>query len=132
MEKFKEKWSVELEQKPDFDKCMERIYAWYEQEMIDRVPVRFSAHNQEYDAAKVLNEYKFSNLKERWWNTEYQLELFEHQLRQSTFNAETFPIFWPNLGPEVFTAFYGVELECWNYLKLMPFNGYKVLAIICP
>lgn len=107
----KQWWNVELEQKPDFDQCMKRIYAWYEQQIIDRAPIRFSAHNQEYDSAKVLNGYKFNSLKERWWNTEYQLELFEHQLKHSTFNAETFPIFWPNLGPEVYTAFYGVELE---------------------
>ena len=32
-------------------------------------------------------------------------------MEHSVFNAETFPVFWPNLGPEVYTAFYGVELE---------------------
>jgi hypothetical protein len=111
MDDSHKKWSVELEKKPDFDKCMERIYAWYEQEMIDRAPIRFSAHNQEYESAHVLSGYKFDSLKERWWNTDFQLEFFEHQLENSTFNAETFPIFWPNLGPEVYTAFYGVELE---------------------
>jgi hypothetical protein len=104
-------WNLDLEQKPDFEQCMKRIYAWYKQEIVDRVPIRFSAHNQEYDSAKVLNGYKFNSLRERWWNTEYQLDLFEHQLKNSVFNAETFPIFWPNLGPEVYTAFYGIELE---------------------
>ncbi|WP_347839384.1 hypothetical protein [uncultured Draconibacterium sp.] len=102
---------MELEKKPDFDKCMERIYAWYNQGIVDRAPIRFSAHNQEYDSAHLLNGFNFNSLKERWWNTEYQLELFEHQLENSTFNAETFPIFWPNLGPEVYTAFYGLELD---------------------
>lgn len=106
-----EKWNIELEKKPDFDKCMERIYAWYEQDMVDRAPIRFSAHNQEYDEAKMLAGYNFKSLKEKWWNTEYQIELFEKQLEQSVFNAETFPIFWANLGPEVYTAYYGVELE---------------------
>jgi hypothetical protein len=37
--------------------------------------------------------------------------LFEHELKQSVFNAETFPIYWPNLGSEVYTAFHGSELE---------------------
>jgi len=45
---MEKKWTLELEQKPDFDNAMERIYAWYEQEMIDRPPIRFSAHNAEY------------------------------------------------------------------------------------
>lgn len=104
-------WSVELEKKPDFDKCMKRIYAWYNQEMIDRAPIRFSAHNAEYSSAHLLEGRSWAGLKERWWDTEYQIELFEHQYNNSVYNAETFPIYWPNLGPEVYTAFYGVELE---------------------
>ena len=34
-------WILELEGKPDFGTAMKRIYAWYEQEMIDRPPIRF-------------------------------------------------------------------------------------------
>lgn len=104
-------WNVELEQKPDFEQCMKRIYAWYNQEIIDRVPIRFAAHNAEYSEAHLLKGRSWPTLKDRWWDTDYQIELFEYKLKHSTFNAETFPIFWPNLGPEVYTAFYGVELE---------------------
>ncbi len=104
-------WNIELEQKPDFEQCMKRIYAWYNQEIIDRVPIRFSAHNAEYNEAHLLKGRSWPTLKDRWWDTDYQIELFEYQLKHSVFNAETFPIFWPNLGPEVYTAFYGVELE---------------------
>ena len=42
-------WNLELESKPDFEMSMKRINAWYEGEMVDRVPVRFSSHNAEYD-----------------------------------------------------------------------------------
>lgn len=104
-------WNIELEQKSDFDQCMKRIYAWYNQEIIDRAPIRFSAHNSEYSETRVMKGRSWSNLKARWWDTNYQIELFEHQLANSVFNAETFPVFWPNLGPEVYTAFYGIELE---------------------
>jgi len=103
-------WNIDLKQKLDFEKSMKRIYAWYNQELIDRPPIRFSAHNAEYSEVHMLNGRSWKSLKDRWWDTEYQLELFEYQLKQSVFNAETFPIFWPNLGPEVYTAFYGVEL----------------------
>jgi len=108
---MEKKWTLELEKKPDFDQAMQRIYAWYEQEMIDRPPIRFSAHNAEYNETHLLKGRSWANLKERWWDTDYQIELFEDQLKHSVFNAETFPIFWPNLGPEVYTAFYGIELE---------------------
>lgn len=102
--------NIEFEKKPDFDKAMQRIYAWYDQEIIDRPPIRFSAHNAEYNEAHVLKGHTWESLKDRWWDTDYQLELFEYQLGQSVYNAETFPVFWPNLGPEVYSAFYGVEL----------------------
>lgn len=108
---MEDKWTLELEKKPDFDQSMQRIYAWYEQEIIDRPPIRFSAHNAEYNESPVLKGRSWASLKDRWWDTEYQIELFEDQLKHSVFNAETFPVFCPNLGPEVYTAFYGVELE---------------------
>lgn len=103
--------NIELKYKPDFDKAMERIYAWYQQDVIDRAPIRFAAHNAEFSEEKKISGYHFNSLKEKWWDTQYQLDLFESELEKSVFKAETFPIFWPNLGPEVFTAFYGVELE---------------------
>jgi hypothetical protein len=103
-------WNIDLEHKPDFEKSMKRIYAWYNQELIDRVPIRFSAHNAEFNEVHILKGRSWKNLKDRWWDTDYQIELFEYQLKHSVFNAETFPVFWPNLGPEIFTAFYDVEL----------------------
>lgn len=104
------KWTLELEQKPDFDKAMERIYAWYEQEMIDRPPIRFSAHNAEYAASSHLKK-NWSTLKDRWFDAEYHVDTFIDSLKGRKFYAETFPIFCPNLGPEVYTAFHGSELE---------------------
>lgn len=97
-------WRAELEQKPDFEQSMERIYAWFSQDLIDRAPIRFSAHNVEYSGMQGLKGRTWKSLKDRWWDTEYQL-------KNSVYYAETFPVYWPNLGPEVYTAFYGVELE---------------------
>jgi hypothetical protein len=106
----KERWNLELETKPDFEKAMERVYAWYEQEMIDRPPIRFTAHNAEFSIPKKLKDRSWPDLKSRWFDVEYQVEFFAHSLVGQEFLAETFPVFWPNLGPEVFAAFYGAEL----------------------
>ena len=35
MTNLQTKWHVDLEGMPHFDKAMERVYAWYEQEIID-------------------------------------------------------------------------------------------------
>ncbi|NIV40517.1 MAG: hypothetical protein GWN58_67285, partial [Anaerolineae bacterium] len=39
------------------------------------------------------------------------MDLFERSIEGRTFHGETFPIYWPNLGPNVYAAFYGGELE---------------------
>lgn len=53
-------WDVELEKKPDFSKCMERIYAWYNQEMIDRPPIQLAARNEDKDLLKTITLHLFS------------------------------------------------------------------------
>jgi len=78
--------------------------------MIDRPPVRFSAHNAEFAVSPHLKK-SWSSLKDRWLDSEYQVDIFIDSIRGRKFYAETFPIFWPNLGPEVYSAFYGSELE---------------------
>jgi len=39
----KKKCGFQLRGKDNFDRAMERIYVWYEQEIIDRAPLRFTA-----------------------------------------------------------------------------------------
>jgi len=101
---------IELETKPDFDQCMQRVLAWYEQEIIDRPPIRFSAHNAEYNAVSTLRGRSWPNLEAKWMDAEFQLEFFIASMAQRKFLAETFPVYWPNLGPEIFSSLFGGEL----------------------
>ena len=102
-------WDLELEGMPHFDRAMQRVYAWYEKEIIDRPPVRFMAHNAFVEEANVA--YPSGNLKDRWFDEEFQVDTFLNSIEGQRFHGETFPVFWPNLGPEVYAAFYGAELE---------------------
>jgi hypothetical protein len=104
-------WDLELESKPDFGKAMRRIEAWYHGEIIDRPPVRFTRHNAEYEAADGVWRDSWRTLKDKWFDEEYQIERFLLQVRGKHYHGETFPIYWPNLGPNVFAAFYGCPLE---------------------
>ena len=104
-------WKVELETKPDFNMAMKRIYAWYEGSIIDRVPIRFSRHNVEYENVDSYNQWQGKELKKRWFDTEYQLNLFKNTIQAKSFKAETFPVYWPNLGPDVYAAFFGNSLR---------------------
>ena len=87
----------------------ERIYAWFEGEVIDRAPVRFSAHNS-FVCEKYSNR-TWNSIKDKWLDAEFQVESFIKSIEGKRFLGETFPVYWPNLGPNVFAAFYGAGLE---------------------
>lgn len=102
---------MHLETMPHFDQAMQRVYAWFENEIIDRPPVRFMGHN-----AFANQEVDFSGLspterKAKWYDPEYQIDRYVQSLESRVFRAETFPVYWPNLGPDVYAAFYGARLH---------------------
>ena len=98
-----------LETKPDYDKCVERVLAWFDAEIIDRAPVRFHRHNAEYDT--VIGNSGHATLRDRWMDAEFQAKSFLESVKGKTFLAETFPVYWPNLGPNFFAAVHGAEME---------------------
>jgi hypothetical protein len=99
-----------LECKPDMDMCMRRIEAWYHREVLDRPPVRFVKHNAQHETGAPLDTSRWPTLHDRWHDTGHQLDSFEQSIKNKIFRAETFPVFMPNLGPSVYSAFYGGSL----------------------
>jgi hypothetical protein len=102
---------MDLQGKPDFEECIERIEAWFNHEELDRPPVRFSEHNAEFSGSHELAGRTWPNLKARWFDAEFQVDFFLESIRGRRFYGETFPVFWPNLGPNVYAAFHGGELD---------------------
>jgi hypothetical protein len=102
---------MELECKPDFEKALSRVEAWFNHELLDRPLVRFSEHNADFASAHTLTGRSWPNLKARWFDAEFQVDFFLESIRGKTFYGETFPVFSPNLGPNVYAAFHGCELE---------------------
>ena len=102
-------WNLELETMPGFEMAMKRVYAWFERAIIDRPPIRFMAHNAFVDEANTA--YPSQNIRDRWFDVEFQVETYARSVEGKTFLGETFPIFWPNLGPEIYAALYGAQLE---------------------
>ena len=96
--------------KPDFDECIARIYAWYEQKIIDRAPVRFHHHNVEYERHRAI-EGPWKTPEERWLDVDFQIKTFTDSLQGTRFLGETFPVFWPNLSAVVYNLFLGQEPE---------------------
>jgi hypothetical protein len=101
-------WNVELENMPHFSKSMERINAWLEGAVVDRAPIRFSQHNSDY----VSKEYNktWPTIKDRWMDTEFIVNDYINRLGNKPLRAETFPVFFPNLGPNWYAGCYGAQL----------------------
>jgi len=104
-------WTVEIEGMPQFEIAMQRVYAWYANEIIDRPPVRFMAHNAFLEAAREDIAGLSRQGKEAYWfDVELQVDLYLKSIAGRRFHAETFPVYFPNLGPDVYAAFYGAQL----------------------
>lgn len=99
---------MHLKNKPEAEKAFERIDAWLENAIIDRVPVQFHRHDM---SLKIDKASGWDSLKARWFDSEYQVTRYIDSIEGRNFLAESFPVFWPNLGPDVFAAFYGIELD---------------------
>ena len=102
---------MELKSKPDFEMAMRRVNAWFEGDILDRAPVRFSRHNSQYGNAMSLSPSRWPTLRDRWMDAEYQVDAYLDEVEGTVFRAETFPVYWPNLGPDIYAAFFGCELE---------------------
>jgi len=94
--------------KPDFDECLARIEAWYEQGILDRPPVRFHHHNVEYERHRTVAG-PWATAEKRWLDVEFQVKAFGKSLQGGRFLGETFPVFWPNLSAVVYNLFLGQE-----------------------
>lgn len=100
---------IPLEGKDNFEQAVKRIYAWYEGQIIDRPPVRFSAHNVQYNTEST-KDYNPEQWKKLWFDAEAVIDRYIQSIKGRHFLAETFPVYWPNLGPDIYAAFYESEL----------------------
>lgn len=99
-----------FELKPDFDEVLDRYEAWWDCAVLGRplVSMTFPVEN----AHRVpVPQKKHATIRERWLDTEHIVELADARLKNSVHFADSLPIVWPNLGPEIFSAFYGCEME---------------------
>ncbi|MGC9347316.1 MAG: trimethylamine corrinoid protein 2 [Anaerolineae bacterium] len=99
-----------FELKPDFEGVMDRYEAWWQCEIVDR-PLVSMSFGKPLDERVPVPEKKHVTWRERWMDTTYVVERTVAQLRNRIYYADALPVTWPNLGPEVFSAFYGCPLE---------------------
>ena len=99
---------MELTTRPDFDRVLKRLEAWWHCEILDRPPVTIGVTPERGPEVPAKDH---ASVRDRWFDVEYALERFEARVRTARFVGETFPFFEPTLGPEICSTVFGCELE---------------------
>ena len=101
---------ITLYNKPDLERVLERVNAWYEGEIVDRAPVNFGCAPEKMDTS-VLDKMQFSSLEERWMSVDYQIARIRAEISQQPILGDGIPNAFFNLGPDYFTALYGGRIK---------------------
>jgi hypothetical protein len=107
---------MQLERKPDFEKVQQRFEAWWHCEIIDRPLVSINVKEPHERHLKFPPEKKYATLRDRWFDLEHQLQSMNvwtvHDPGETLVGVgETYPLFFPNLGPEITATLFGCELD---------------------
>ena len=99
-----------MQYKPDFEELKPYFQAFWNGEVLDRVALSVTAPRK----VRVVSESAgdWSNPKKVFQEKpERILDYFEDYCRNTFFGGLAVPSFWPNFGPDVFSAFLGAELK---------------------
>ena len=97
------------ELKPDFEQVLDRFEAWWQGEIVDRPLVSFSYPKDPASRVPVPVS-THANLRDRWRDRDFAVACASARMHNTNFAGDALPVAYPNLGPEVFSAFYGCPL----------------------
>jgi len=92
----------------EFPTILDRFHAWYECEIVDRPLCSVLVIGQPEDGEEVLSN---PATREQWMDVDRALTRYEQSLQHTQFFGDAFPVFWPNVGPDLCATAFGCELE---------------------
>ena len=98
----------ELSTKPDFAQTIARFEAWWQGEIIDRLPI--NVYTLEKKRPSVSPSVRHNSLRERWMDVEYQVEMALARAEENFFLGDCYPVWFPNVGPDLTTTLFNAEL----------------------
>lgn len=99
---------MQLSLKPDFEKTKERINAFWDCEIVDRPPVNIILFKEN---PKPLPTREYKSHRERWLDIAFRAEVIDIEMENRIYVADGVPTVFPNMGPEIFSAWCGCEYE---------------------
>lgn len=93
----------------DLDLRLKRQEAFWDCEVIDRPLVHMSLYDP--NPAYPMPKKSWSCFRDKWMDTEFIVEEKLHRVMNTKYLGDALPLVFPNLGPEVFSAYFGTEME---------------------
>ena len=91
----------------NFELSMKRYDAFFNGEVYDRPPVSLTFW-KEINAPKPEDKI-YATHKDRWMDVEHRAKHAAYQIESTEFYADALPTYFPNLGPEIFSAICGCD-----------------------
>jgi len=90
--------------KPDYEKAQKRMNAFWNHEACDRPLVLMPFVKPD---AQPFRRKNHETQEAYWLDVEYRAEEAKHHMENTVFYADSMPVFMPNLGPEIISAWAG-------------------------
>lgn len=97
-----------LETKPDTADALNRFEAWWQCENEERPLITVSVPS---DPLGLLPTKHYETPQQAWFDFDFRIERALAEVKHGTFLAETFPCFEPNMGPDVLSCLFGLQLD---------------------
>ena len=94
--------------KPDYEAAMKRVNLFWEREETDRPLVSIVFRKP---CASDFPHKKHASWEDYWLDLDYRVEEMVRTAENHVYYAEAMPVLWPNLGPEIFSAWAGCPYE---------------------
>ncbi len=90
--------------KPDYDVVKKRYDAFWHQAVVDRPLLTLSVPKTD---RRPVPRKSYPTQRERWLDVGFRAEVAAVELANREYLADALPVAWPNMGPEIFSAWCG-------------------------
>lgn len=94
--------------KPDYEVSRRRYEAWWHGEVIDRPPVCIPLRKRD---AHPVPQKTYSSYRDKWLDIGFRAEQLARKLENYEYYADSMPVAWPDLGPDIFSSWCGCGYE---------------------
>ncbi|HCE43534.1 MAG TPA: hypothetical protein DET40_08300 [Lentisphaeria bacterium] len=99
-----------IENIPDWEMRIKRQDAFWNCEIIDRPVVNIS-FGRKNPVGKAPAKKEYARTRDRWMDSEQIADWAVYNSANTVHCGDSLPFAFPNIGPEVFSAFFGMEME---------------------